>query len=201
MKYRYWLLAALYLALMIPGLLFTQGRSLQEWVRLLVPAGPAQNLLMYPLRHHNPVTFGKLLIAGDIVTNILLFLPIGMIIFLAFRAMFPRHLRLNIVMTVIMSAVASGGIEWLQHLVPKRIPSLSDVAANSVGALVGGLLLARRKSAPPCREPISPPEQLNRPLATVQSVRPEPVEGRELPKDEHTPFDRLRANGTAERLF
>ena len=149
MKYRYWLLAALYLALMIPGLLFTQGRSLQEWVRLLVPAGPAQNLLMYPLRHHNPVTFGKLLIAGDIVMNILLFLPIGMIIFLAFRAMFPRHLRLNIVMTVIMSAVASGGIEWLQHLVPKRIPSLSDVAANSVGALVGGLLLARRKPAPP----------------------------------------------------
>ncbi len=149
MKYRYWLLAALYLALMIPGLLFTQGRSLQEWVRLLVPAGPAQNLLMYPLRHHNPVTFGKLLIAGDIVMNILLFLPIGMIIFLALRAMFPRHLRLNIVMTVIMSAVASGGIEWLQHLVPKRIPSLSDVAANSVGALVGGLLLARRKPAPP----------------------------------------------------
>ena len=161
MKYRYWLLAALYLALMMSGLLFTQGRSLQEWVRLLVPAGPAQNLLMYPLQHHNPITFGKLLILGDIVTNILLFLPVGMMIFLAFRAMFPNHFRINMVMTVIISAVTSGGIEWLQHFVPQRIPSLSDVVANSVGALVGGLLLARRKPAPPCREPITPPERLN----------------------------------------
>ena len=135
----------IYLASVMVATLAVQGRSLQEWVQLFVPPGTLRAILMYPLQHHNPVIFAKLLNLGLFIANMLLFLPVGMGIFLLFRRVFPDSVRKILLMALFSGLMLSTGIEIFQHLVPNRVPSVSDVIANTGGAVFGCYILCFRK--------------------------------------------------------
>ena len=81
----------------------------------------------------------------DLVSNIFLFLPIGMLLHWTLL----RRLRsdfLALPATLVLCAALSGGIEWLQAYSPSRISSTVDVVSNIAGAGAGASLswLARR---------------------------------------------------------
>ena len=123
---------------MLTGTLAVRGRSWYEWVQLLVPAGRLRDLLVYPLQHHHPVTFAHLLVVSDIISNIVLFMPLGLIIFLAFRRYTAYAVTTALWGIFLLAASASGSIEFLQQRVPQRVPSYRDVVANVAGAMLGG---------------------------------------------------------------
>lgn len=135
----------LYIALVIIGTALIQGRSLYEWVQLLVPPGTVHDWLIYPLQHHNPVTFAKLYRLADTLVNILLFLPLGMLVFLFFQRIFPHSIRKILIIALLVGLCLSSSIEMFQYFVPKRIPSLSDVIANSAGMVFGCYIFYVRK--------------------------------------------------------
>lgn len=138
-------LASVYLSLLLLGTLAVHGRSFQEWVQWLVPPGLIRTVLMFPLQHHHPVTFAKLLNIFDRMVNILLFLPIGAGIFLAFHRLFTYSVRCLLILALFFGCALSLGIEWYQARVPNRVPSASDVVANSAGAVFGCYLLCYRE--------------------------------------------------------
>ena len=139
------ILFLIYLAVVMIGTLAVQGRSPLEWVHVLVPPGKVRELLVYPLQHHHPVTFAKLLNFADRIGNMLLFLPLGMGIFFVFRRFSPDAVRIPLFVALFLGLFLSIGIETFQYLVPKRIPSLSDIIANTAGAVFGSYLLIFRK--------------------------------------------------------
>jgi VanZ family protein len=145
LKTRWWILLLMYLMLLIVGTLAIRGRSPYEWVQLLVPPGRLRDLLVYPLQHHHPVTFAKLLNLADLFGNILLFFPVGMGIFVIFQRVFPDSVRKLLVTALVIGMVLSIGIEIFQHVVPQRISSVSDVIANTGGAVFGCYILCFRK--------------------------------------------------------
>ncbi len=138
MKFRYWLFGLAYAACMLAGLMLVRGRSLYEWVMFLVPPGKFQDMLVYPLQHHHPVTYSHMLVVGDVLINILAFLPIGMMIFLVFHRLFKYGMTMSLILTMLVTLGGSAWIEYQQRLVPNRIPSVSDVMANTFGAILGG---------------------------------------------------------------
>ena len=139
---KYWyVLFLVYIALMLLGTLAVQGRSFFEWIHLVVPAGKFRDLLIYPLQHHHPVTFTKFLIIADMISNIFLFLPFGMAIFLVFRRNCCYSLKKLLFTALGIGMILSLGIEMFQYLIPKRIPSVSDIMANTIGAVLGCYLL------------------------------------------------------------
>ena len=144
-KYRYWLIGLVYAACMLAGLMLVRGRSLYEWVMFLVPPGKLQDMLVYPLQHHHPVTYSHLLVVGDVVINILAFLPIGMMIFLVFHRCFKYGMTTSLILTMLVALGGSAWVEYQQRLVPNRIPSVSDVMANTFGAILGGHLWIWRR--------------------------------------------------------
>jgi VanZ family protein len=135
----------MYLTLMLIGTLAIPGRSPYEWVQLLVPPGRLRDLLVYPLQHHHPVTFAKLLNLADLFGNILLFFPVGMGIFAVFHRVFERSVRKLLIISLVAGLFLSIGIETFQHFVPRRIPSVADIIANTGGAVFGCYLLCFRK--------------------------------------------------------
>ena len=149
MKKRWWILFLIlflvYLAVVIIGTLAVQGRSLLEWVHLLVPSGKIRNILVYPLQHHHPVTFAKLLNFADRMGNFLLFFPLGIGVFFVFRRISPGSVRTPLIVALFLGLFLSIGIETFQYLVPKRIPSLSDIIANTAGAVFGCYILPFRE--------------------------------------------------------
>ena len=138
MKLRYWLIGLVYAGCMFAGLMLVRGRSFYEWIMLLVPPGTFREMLIYPLQHHNPVTYNRMLIVGDVLINILAFLPIGMMIFLVFHRFFRYGMATSLILTMFVALGGSAWIEYQQRLVPNRIPSVSDVMANTFGAIIGG---------------------------------------------------------------
>jgi len=138
MKTRYWLAGLAYAGGIFVSLMMVRGRSLYEWVMLLVPPGRFRDILIYPLQHHNPVTYHRMLLIGDVLLNILAFLPIGMMIFLVFHRLFRYGMTTSLILTMLVVLGGSAWIEYQQRLVPKRIPSVSDVMANTFGAIIGG---------------------------------------------------------------
>ena len=80
----------------------------------------------------------KVLFTGDIVFNLLAYVPLGM---LAVWALFPL-LRgaLAVVFAWFAGVLLSFTLESLQTFLPTRFPSLSDLAANGLGALLGAIL-------------------------------------------------------------
>ena len=100
---------------------------------------------MYPLQHHHPVTFAKLLNIGHFIGNILLFLPVGMGLYLLFRRIFPDSIRKILLAALGIGFILSTGIELFQYFVPQRIPSVADVIENTGGAVFGCYLLYFRK--------------------------------------------------------
>ncbi len=138
MKIRYWVLGALYMGAVLAGLMLIQGRSLYDWVMFLVPPGKIQDMLVYPLQHHHPVTYQRVLVISDVLINIFVFLPIGMMIFLVFHRIFRYGMTISLILTLLVALGGSAWIEYQQRLVPHRIPSVSDVMANTFGAILGG---------------------------------------------------------------
>lgn len=68
------------------------------------------------------------------LSNVVMFLPIG---FLYAGVVHPR----NRYRVVPVAAAASIGVETVQLFIPDRVSSVSDVVANTLGALIGVLLL------------------------------------------------------------
>ncbi|PRB44962.1 teicoplanin resistance protein VanZ [Arthrobacter sp. MYb23] len=78
-------------------------------------------------------------IGVEFVANIVLFVPFGVFV----RLLKPT---LNLWPVALVAAVSSGAIEVLQLLIPGRVTAVSDVVANTLGALAG--LMVARKLAP-----------------------------------------------------
>jgi glycopeptide antibiotics resistance protein len=122
---------------MIVGTLAVRGRSVLEWVHLLIPPGALQEKFVYVLQHHHPVVFARLLILTDTLINIMLFIPIG---FVLYRIVSPRtKLPIQALLCLAFGLGLSSSliIEMLQAYVPQRVPSVSDSIANAAGMVFG----------------------------------------------------------------
>jgi VanZ family protein len=100
-----------------------------EW-----PAGlPAQALWQ--------LTWPRYWIQFDIWANALGYVPLG---FLLGTAAWRHGLRLGAtaLMAALFPALLAYGMEVLQYLLPRRVPSLGDLVLNAAGGLVGALLAA-----------------------------------------------------------
>jgi VanZ family protein len=77
--------------------------------------------------------------AFDAVTNCLAYLPLGMLLALTLRVYIAgwRSLFLTVMGAIALSLL----LEYLQMYLPNRISSNADVLANSLGALLGGMLV------------------------------------------------------------
>jgi VanZ family protein len=74
---------------------------------------------------------------GDMFNNVLLYAPLGFCLALLFEARLGRIG--GIVATVIAGALLSLAMEVMQASIAPRVPSLTDLSLNSVGALVGAV--------------------------------------------------------------
>lgn len=74
---------------------------------------------------------------GDIVSNLLLYMPLGLCLVLGLPTRWPRLAAL--VCALAAGTLLSVGIELLQVHVGFRVSSLTDVVINAVGTLVGGV--------------------------------------------------------------
>lgn len=63
--------------------------------------------------------------------NVVLFIPLGFLLTLLFRRAW---------MGVLCALVLSVSVELVQILLPARFPSLRDIGANSLGAVIGAVL-------------------------------------------------------------
>jgi glycopeptide antibiotics resistance protein len=133
------------------------GRSIADV--LLIPVGPDRSL--------------------DVVTNMILFLPLGITLAGLLEQM--RAPRSRVLTAALLGGLAlSYGMEILQQFIPGRFTSLTDVAANTSGAVIGAIYFelwrtARRTSGRPkptrgshgCGNPEEPAHERDR---TVQSA-------------------------------
>jgi VanZ family protein len=72
----------------------------------------------------------------DLAANLLGYLPLGLLICLAWLRNGGRPVR-GVVMAVAVGAGLSGSMEWLQNFLPQRVPSNVDLLLNTAGAAVG----------------------------------------------------------------
>ena len=74
---------------------------------------------------------------GDVIANILLFLPFG---FFAMQRVLPRVPRLiRLLIIVVAGAAFSLGIESIQSCLPGRVVSVYDILTNTIGTLLGAV--------------------------------------------------------------
>lgn len=76
----------------------------------------------------------------EFLANVALFVPIGLLLPLAWS-------RLRLWQVVLIGLLMSGLIESVQGFMPSRFPTISDVIANSLGALVGGMIVVLARLA------------------------------------------------------
>ena len=69
----------------------------------------------------------------EFLANVALFVPVGFLLPFAWS-------RLRLWQVVLIGALMSGLIESVQGLMPSRYPTISDVIANSLGTLAGGVI-------------------------------------------------------------
>ena len=69
----------------------------------------------------------------EFIANVAMFVPFGVFFILLFGR---RRWWLAILVGVLMTL----GIEGIQQLIPSRVPDVRDLAANSLGTIVGALL-------------------------------------------------------------
>lgn len=78
--------------------------------------------------------------AFDVVTNVLGYMPLGALVVLA---LYPRWRGAAAVAAAFAGgALLSGAMEAIQTYLPTRVASNLDLAANALGALIGGVLTA-----------------------------------------------------------
>jgi VanZ family protein len=75
---------------------------------------------------------------GDLVANLLLYMPFGLCLVLAWPAQWRRFTALAA--TVIAGTLLSLAVELLQAYAPARVSSLTDLIINAIGTLAGGLI-------------------------------------------------------------
>lgn len=75
---------------------------------------------------------------GDIVQNVLVYMPFGLLVvaWRGSRTRFPAALLL----AAVAGTAISFGVETVQQFLPARVPSLVDVATNFLGSAIGALL-------------------------------------------------------------
>ncbi len=74
----------------------------------------------------------------EFLANIVMFVPLGLLLPLAFGSARPRVLWL----TVTAGLLLSMGIEFAQRTIPGRVSDPRDLVSNTLGAALGVLLLA-----------------------------------------------------------
>jgi glycopeptide antibiotics resistance protein len=100
------------------------------WVTLNpAPPDPAGNGFVLWLLRVLPISYDAL----EFTANVGMFVPIGVLV-----AMLSRHWWIALVVGVALTC----GIEFTQQFLPARFPSVSDLVANSSGALVGALAVS-----------------------------------------------------------
>src|SRR6218665_373440 len=77
----------------------------------------------------------------DIVANLLGYLPLGALVYVAVRRS-GRRARVAALLAVVLPSLLSLALELLQNYLPQRVPSAADWALNSAGAAIGALLAA-----------------------------------------------------------
>lgn len=75
---------------------------------------------------------------GDLVINVLGFVPLGIIIFA--HVSWSRTPKQSVLMTVVFCAVFSCTIEILQYYIPRRGSGWTDVITNTLGGSLGAIL-------------------------------------------------------------
>lgn len=76
------------------------------------------------------------LTSADLISNVFLYLPVGALLFWTLR----RALRSTVtaaLLAMVLSAVLSGTVEWLQSFSPVRVSSMVDLVSNVFGAGLG----------------------------------------------------------------
>ncbi len=126
---RYWTgLWLCYVALIVYGSLFPW----RGWLRPNTGGwGSTWDGLLAGLSGHISTT--------DVVSNVLVYLPLGGM--WAVRSLGRRRGGWLLVQAALLGTLLSIGMELAQRWMPGRVPSLSDVLANGVGATVGAVLV------------------------------------------------------------
>jgi VanZ family protein len=75
---------------------------------------------------------------GDLVANLLLYMPLGLCLLLSWPRRWGALTRLF--WTVMLGTMLSCAVEMLQVHAPSRVSSLTDIVLNATGALAGGLI-------------------------------------------------------------
>jgi glycopeptide antibiotics resistance protein len=70
----------------------------------------------------------------DVVANVALFIPFG---FLLRRALAGRSRKQAWIVTLLLAAVISTGVEFYQVFCHNRVPSSADICTNLLGAILG----------------------------------------------------------------
>lgn len=73
---------------------------------------------------------------GDVVGNVVLFVPLGVLAWLDLRRAVPRTAS-RIVVLMVLGIFFAFSLQLLQFFVPTRVPQLSDVVWNALGLLLG----------------------------------------------------------------
>lgn len=95
-----------------------------------ISAGPGQSVLGIPYR------------ASDVLVNVLLYVPLGITLRMSLRQRWPSNTG-QLLGAWALAFALSWTVESMQSLMPMRVASLNDVAANGLGALIGGLAAVR----------------------------------------------------------
>lgn len=122
-------------------------RSLIPWLLVMVVALIAYGSL-YPFNFKPDAIDGGILQAleklswaragrGDRIANVLLYLPLGFCLYLWLATYLRR--RVSLLVATALGALFSFGIEVAQVYVSARVPSLKDLALNTLGASLGAI--------------------------------------------------------------
>ena len=75
---------------------------------------------------------------GDVISNVMLFLPFGFFAMQSVLMRAPRAARL--IFVVVLGAAFSFGIESIQSYLPERVTDIYDIATDTAGTLLGAVL-------------------------------------------------------------
>ena len=87
----------------------------------------------YPLWHYRLIVQGEVLLFSEVIMNVVVFVPIGFTLGLAFRKLKGWH-------AVLAGMGISLGIELLQWFFRKGFADVDDVIHNALGCVIGYLL-------------------------------------------------------------
>jgi len=81
---------------------------------------------------------GKRFILTDLVLNVLVYMPLGLLLVMGLRRFFGVFNALLI--GVLIGGILSFTLEFLQNYIPARVSSFSDLITNLLGTALGGML-------------------------------------------------------------